>query len=139
MKRCNRLRARAGFTLIELLAVILIIGLLVGMILGIAHLATRANMETKARVDIELLHTAVVNYMRDVGDVPTLDFPANLSFTNLVAPYLPARFRFTDPWGSYYQYDFIAGKRFKLHSRGADLTSDGSAQSEADDVVAGKF
>lgn len=62
--------ARRGFTLIELLAVIAIIGLLAGMVLGLAGYVKNSKAEAKARGDIALLRTKLEEFKTRNGEYP---------------------------------------------------------------------
>jgi prepilin-type N-terminal cleavage/methylation domain-containing protein len=65
------LRARVGaFTLIELLAVIAIIGLLAGLVLGTAGLATRKAREARMKAQHGKLITGIETYKADMNNFP---------------------------------------------------------------------
>lgn len=73
-------RRRAGFTLIELLAVMAIIVVLAGLILGVASHANYKGSLTRAEAEVKALSSAVENYKIDNGT-----YPRNSNTDSLVA------------------------------------------------------
>jgi prepilin-type N-terminal cleavage/methylation domain-containing protein len=63
-------QSRRGFTLVELLAVVAIICVLVGAILGVAKYANRQTSVSRARAQMATLQTAIEMYKADVGYYP---------------------------------------------------------------------
>jgi len=131
-------RRTAAFTLIELLAVIMIIGILMSMILGIATWANRANMEAKARADIETMRTAIENFKMDMGDYPGLD-----TWTNDLSSAVPPGFEFMDPWHRPYHYwieseDSTTYRLYSVGADGAEAATPGGPE-DADNIEAGRF
>jgi prepilin-type N-terminal cleavage/methylation domain-containing protein len=71
MRWVSATKARVGaFTLIELLAVIAIIALLAGLVLGTAGLATEKMRESRVRAEHGKLVTAIDVYKTDLGNFP---------------------------------------------------------------------
>jgi prepilin-type N-terminal cleavage/methylation domain-containing protein len=66
--------ARPGFTLVELLAVVSIIALLVGMLTPALMGARRSAINARVKSEIDMLHTALMNYKNEYGSFP----PANM-------------------------------------------------------------
>jgi prepilin-type N-terminal cleavage/methylation domain-containing protein len=60
----------SGFTLVELLVVITIIGILAGLVLGVAGNIQKKAAESRARVEIAAIETALERYRIDNGDFP---------------------------------------------------------------------
>lgn len=125
---------RQGFTLIELLTVILIMGLLMAMILGVAAIANRKNLEAKAKADLETIRTALTDYQMDVGE-----YPGEAAWTNDLEGYIRDDFRFTDPWGHDYEYEHdTSTSGYRIYSLGSD-GAEGTDETNADNLEAGRF
>ena len=95
----NRTRT-TGFTLIEMLAVMAIIGILAGLILGVSSYASRKASESKAIAEMEKIKNGCEEYKIKFGTYPTTNtitqisnFVSDLEFTNSVI---------NDPWGEAY-------------------------------------
>ena len=127
-----------GFTLIELLVVVMIIGILMSMIIGLAAFVNRKNLESRAYADIETIRTALANYEMDSGELPLSDL-LDETWTNAVVPFVRDGFSFVDPWGNVYLYERNAATphAYKLYSMGQDR-EDGTPETDADNVVAGR-
>ena len=69
---------RAAFTLLELLAVIALIALLGGIVLGAGRYAIETGRTARARAEIAALGAALDNYQRTLGDYPQTDDGAQL-------------------------------------------------------------
>jgi general secretion pathway protein G len=100
-------RAEQGFTLIELMAVMAIIAILAGMILGISRYAIAKSDEAQALHDIETIKTLLGDYRNDHGYYPA-SLPQNNAPTNIIAKmdidfYLKTGGVY-DPWGQQYKY-----------------------------------
>jgi general secretion pathway protein G len=120
-----------GFTLIELLVVILILGLLAGIVGPRLFGHTDEAKQTKARVQIENLSSAVKMYKLDNGVFPTteqgLEALVALPQTGIVPKkwkkggYLAKKQVPKDPWGKDYIY-LSPGNHddFDITSLGAD-------------------
>ena len=63
-------RRRHGFTLVELLAVMLIITVLAGLVLGIAGLANRKMAEAETRTEMEQIKSLLEEYRLEYGQYP---------------------------------------------------------------------
>ena len=68
--KTNPRRDRAGFTLIELMAVITIIIILAGLVVGGMGFVTERQAKEKAKVQIALLTKAIEEYKLDMGVYP---------------------------------------------------------------------
>lgn len=126
-------RRRAGFTLIEIMAVVLIMGLLVGIV-GITVFAQvdKARVQT-AKATISQLESALEFYRMDNGRYPTTDQGLEALVTAPSIPpeprnyppegYLKKTGALVDPWGSPFQYTSPGDRNphtFDLWSLGAD-------------------
>jgi len=69
---------RAAFTLLELLAVITIVALLAGIMLGVGRRASGAGKIARAKVELAALSAALEGYKRRHGDYPRTDDEAHL-------------------------------------------------------------
>jgi prepilin-type N-terminal cleavage/methylation domain-containing protein len=63
-------RASAAFTLIELLVVIAIIGVLAGLVVGLAPVMKRRNTETRVQTELRQIETALENYKSEFNAYP---------------------------------------------------------------------
>jgi prepilin-type N-terminal cleavage/methylation domain-containing protein len=61
---------RSGFTLVELLAVIMIIALLAGLLTPAVMRSLNSARNAAIRAEIDLLHTAIMNYKNEYGSFP---------------------------------------------------------------------
>lgn len=68
--KSNPLRGRAGFTLIELMAVVVIIVILAGLVVGGMNFVQEKQAKDKAKVQIKLLETAIEQYKLEMGKYP---------------------------------------------------------------------
>jgi prepilin-type N-terminal cleavage/methylation domain-containing protein len=68
--KTNPRRFRAAFTLIELMAVITIIVILAGLVVGGMGFVNERQAKEKAKVQIALLTKALEEYKLDIGDYP---------------------------------------------------------------------
>lgn len=68
------LRPRSsGFTLLELLAVIAIIAVLTGIVIGVGRRASEAGKVARAKAELAALSAALESYRRQYGDYPQTD------------------------------------------------------------------
>jgi general secretion pathway protein G len=130
---------RRGFTLIELLVVVFILGLLAALVAPRFFGKVGQSKLAAARVQIEMLGSALDQFKLDTGRYPTSQEglqalqvnPGNLA--GWEGPYLkkdvPA-----DPWGQPYGYKSPGDHgEYDLYSYGADRSPGG--EGEAADVV----
>jgi general secretion pathway protein G len=128
--------SQKGFTLIELLVVILILGLLAGIIGPRLFGHTDEAKQTKARVQIENLSSAIKMYKLDNGVFPTteqgLESLVALPQSGVVPKkwkkggYLAKKQVPKDPWGNDYIYlSPGVNDDFDISSYGADGTPGG--------------
>jgi len=71
---------KSGFTLVELLAVITIIGILMGIVIGVAGNVQKKAASGRAQAEISAIELALERYKIDNGDYPNADgitIPAN--------------------------------------------------------------
>ena len=75
-----RLRASAipAFTLLELLAVITIIAILAGIVIGVGRRASEAGKTARTKAELATLGAALESYKRTYGDYPRTDDEAQL-------------------------------------------------------------
>lgn len=64
---------QAGFTMVELLAVIMVIGILAGMVLGIAGIATKKAASAKAKAMFGQIEMALAEYYAENKTYPLTD------------------------------------------------------------------
>jgi general secretion pathway protein G len=69
---------RAAFTLLELLAVVSIIALLAGIVLGVGRRAAESVRTARAKAELAALAAALESYKRDYGDYPQTNDAARL-------------------------------------------------------------
>lgn len=134
----GRLRA-GGFTLIELLVVVIILGLLAALVGPRFFARVAQSKQAAARVQIELLGTALDQFKLDVGRYPTTQEglqalqanPGNVPGWD--GPYLKKDVP-RDPWGNPYQYKSPGDHgEYDLWSYGSDSAPGG--EGEAADVT----
>ncbi len=77
-------RGKKAFTLIELLTVILIMGILMSMIIGIAVVVSQKNLEARALADIENIRNALNEHQLDYGKFPESTLADDTCPTNIV-------------------------------------------------------
>ncbi len=127
---------KLAFTLIELLAVITIIGILSGIVIGVGRYASATGKGARAKVELAAISSALEGYKRQYGDYPRTDIPAELLqalvgklgpsrnalspqgrvlldlalFTtdDVGDPLSKATLSLADPWGSAYRYHYFA-------------------------------
>jgi prepilin-type N-terminal cleavage/methylation domain-containing protein len=69
---------RAAFTLLELLAVVSIIAVLAGIVLGVGRRAAEAGKTARAKAELAALTAALESYKRDYADYPQTNDAARL-------------------------------------------------------------
>jgi general secretion pathway protein G len=131
MATLNHGLSERGFTLIELLVVILILGLLAGIVGPRLFGHTDEAKQTKARVQIENLSSAVKMYKLDNGVFPTTEQGLDALVTMPQSGTIPKKWKKggylakkqvpKDPWGNAYIF-LSPGNHddFDLISLGAD-------------------
>src|SRR4051812_7250343 len=67
---------RAAFTLLELLAVIALIAILAGLVVGVGRRAVEVGQVARAKAELAALAAALEAYKRAHGDYPRTDDPA---------------------------------------------------------------
>ena len=140
-RRTGSQRSKKAFTLIELLTVILIMGILMSMIIGIAVVVNQKNLEARALADIENIRNALNEHQLDYGKFPVSTI-ADETWTNAINDYMVLeRFDYIDPWNNVYRYETPSGdtspRRYTLYSLGRD-GEEGSEETNADNIVAGR-
>ncbi len=114
-------RAKKGFTLVEMLAVLFIVSILLGIVLGSARYATQIARVSRAESDLQALADALDRFHLVFGEYPPVEWATNLVtysrdslsfdpesngkriefyFANL----LPSGFTGIDPWANSYIY-----------------------------------
>ncbi len=120
-------REKKGFTLVEILAVLFIVGVLLGIVLGSARYATQVARISRAESDLQALEDALDRFHLVFGEYPPVDSATNLvaysrdalgdatedgkrntfRFANL----LPGGFTAIDPWQNPYVYRIYSPER----------------------------
>jgi general secretion pathway protein G len=72
------LLSRRGFTLLELLAVIAIIAVLSGIVIGVGRRASESGKAARAKAELATIGAALETYKRSYGDYPRTDDEARL-------------------------------------------------------------
>ncbi len=113
-KAKHSLHSKRGFTLIELLVVILILGLLAGIVGPRLFGSAEDAKQTKARVQIENLSSALKMYRIDSGRYPTTEQGLEALVTQPQSGDIPKKWKKggylakkqipKDPWGNEYIY-----------------------------------
>ena len=121
--RRHRRSLSGGFTLVELLAVIAIITLVAGLIIGITGRAAGEADEARARTKIENITRALEEYRLENGAY--LDSGVNTNMDHSVFEVLTNYVEgvdtdFLDPWGKPYSYRLLSKFRYELVSGGKD-------------------
>lgn len=108
------LKSNRGFTLIELLVVILILGLLAGIVGPRLFGSADDAKQTKARVQIENLSSALKMYRIDTGQYPTTEQGLEALVTQPQSGNIPKKWKKggylakkqvpKDPWDNEYIY-----------------------------------
>jgi len=138
-RRLRRARDERGFTLIELLVVVIILGLLAALVGPRFFGRVGQSKQAAARVQIELMGTALDQFKLDTGRYPSGQEglqalqvnPGNVNGWD--GPYLKKDVP-RDPWGNPYQYKSPGDHGdYDLWSYGADNAPGGDG--EAADVM----
>lgn len=120
----------AGFTLIELLVTIAIIGILIGMVMGVAGIANRKSSESQAQKELQLIAIALEEYRLETGQ-----YPAELQ--QIDNRYPDIEVSLTDPWGKLYFYEperLNSNSRYLTYS----LKSFGPSADDSDDIYSSR-
>lgn len=117
--RKHRRGSKSGFMLVELLAVMVIIVLLLGLVVGGAQLAMQRARRTRAKADIQNIHTALACYSEEyavsfLAESPQNTYPyptiasddASDLLSTAVAKFLGVGISCLDPWGMNYVYEY---------------------------------
>jgi len=123
---------RAAFTLLELLAVLVVLAILTGILIGGGRRAAEAGKTARAKSELAVLATALEAYKRAYGDYPrtgevtqlvqaligrkgptnrdlanrSLLETARLAFANSADPFVNPVAVLVDPWGQPYVYAY---------------------------------
>jgi general secretion pathway protein G len=114
-------REKKGFTLVEMLAVLFIVSILLGIVLGSARYANQISRVSRAESDLQTLADALDRFQLVFGEYPPVDSATNLvtykrdslgysdSAENergefAFAKLLPKGFTAIDPWSHSYLY-----------------------------------
>ena len=144
-------RQRRGFTLLELLAVIGVIAILTGIVIGVGRRVSESGKVSRARAELAVLGAALESYRVAHGDYPRTAEPAQLlqaligrrdpglavisgrallettRFSLSADPYTNETALLLDPWDQPYHYAYKAmpgwtNPTFVLASVGPDQT-----------------
>jgi type II secretory pathway pseudopilin PulG len=94
----NKTTKRRGFTLLEILAVISIVIVLLGLVIGLSSVVNEKSSEARARKDLVSIQQIVDDYKFEHGDFPVV-----------LRQVLPPELKH-DPWGSNYICNYAAYK-----------------------------
>ena len=126
----RRKQIQKGFTMIELMAVLIILGLLATVLVRNFMGSTDKARVIITKANLKILHTAVMQYKMDTGQLPTeeeglmalIEPPSEVE--ELVEPggYLETTEVSLDGWGNDFYYELFpeSGKPFVIISWGAD-------------------
>jgi len=110
------MKAKRGFTMVEMLAVIAVLGILMGIVVGLAGQAGRRSDRAKAQTDLQMIRTALEEYRHRNGEYPEPRY-----FARTLNDYAYDWYRRTlnrDPWGNTYNYFRTAPLEYHLWSKG---------------------
>lgn len=134
--------AKNGFTLVEMITVLAIIGILTGLVLGLAKYARRQAFTARATADLERINTALIEHKLNYGNYPEIkgSSATNLLYT-AITNYIPSKFTFVDPWSRAYQYIYKTNtpNTYDLYSFGPHQYEDDNKQKplqRTDDIYA---
>ncbi len=131
---------RKGFTMVELMAVLIILGLLATVLVKNFMGSTDKARVIITKANLKILHTAVMQYKMDTGQLPTeeeglmalIEPPAEVE--ELVEPggYLEITELPQDGWNHEFYYELFpeSGKPFVIISWGADGEDGGEDYNE---------
>jgi len=129
MKKRTKRKVRKGFTMVELMAVLIILGLLATVLVRNFMGQTDKARVTMTKVNLKLLHQAVMQFQMDTTRVPTEDEGLSVLIEppSDVTNYQPGGYLDTtdipkDGWGRDFEYRLWpdSGKPFEIISYGAD-------------------
>jgi general secretion pathway protein G len=118
------MKRKTGFTLIELLAVMAIVGILAGLVLGISSYASRKASESRAIADMERLKTAIEEYKIEFGAYPEDSSWGATALQRALSNHV-SDIVFEDPWGVAYTYTKDNDFSFVIESYGPDMEAGG--------------
>ena len=104
----------AGFTLAEVLAVIVIIGLLAGLILGLAGHVQKTAPRKQAEAELAQIAGFIAEYQVRYGNVPQ----SRAELAEALGDAQHARAGLADPWGNAYEYAASSLATYFLWSTG---------------------
>ena len=129
MKKRTKRNVRKGFTMVELMAVLIILGLLATVLVRNFMGQTDKARQITTRVNLRLLHGAVMQYKMEIGYFPTEEegLMVLIEPPSDVTNYPEGGFLDTteipkDGWGRDFEYRLWpdSGKQFEIISYGAD-------------------
>lgn len=123
----NRKEIATGFTLVELLVVIAIIGLLAGLIIGLAGVVNKKKQLARVNVELKALETAIESYKEKLGSYPpdnTNNCARNQLFYELAGTTLEG-----PPGATYFQLTVIGNERIPQNQVATYFTVGGFANS----------
>ncbi len=97
-------KSKSGFTLVELLAVMAVIGVLAGMVLGISGYASRRADESRAMADIERIKDILEDYRIRTGRYPPNAASMRDEVRNSNLSFFHETNQLRDPWNRNYEY-----------------------------------
>lgn len=154
---------RRAYTLLELLAVLTVIAILAGIVLGVGRRAAEAGKTARARVELAAVSAALETYKRTYGDYPRTGDPARLlqsligkkgpanaaisgpnllesarfTFANSGDPFTDPAVVLVDPWARPYVYAYLSTTPW--NNPGFVLYSTGPDGNDSPTLLAGGF
>lgn len=121
-------RNLSGFTLIEHLAVLSIVAVIVGLIVGLTNYVRTTTDNARALVELDTLCDELERFRANRGSFPTNNAEWEM-FTNA----LPQEISVQDPWGTPYQFTNRTARTYRIFSKGADRLA-GTPELDLDNI-----
>lgn len=123
---------RAGFTLIELLTVITIMAIIMGLVVGVGHLARTKALTSRTQAELEQIANVLNEYQVRNGVFPT---SLTTGGANSISNNLPENIDTIDAW--HHTYEYIISPPYMTYNLFSRGPNDDPAFVE-DNIVAGR-